>query len=243
MAVAGPRLIEAHDVGEAWLDMAGYVLANGREVRNLVVAIADPVWVDPVVHLAMENFCRSSGLLTPKHVAYTIFPEGLARRRTASELFDAYNRRQGFFDLVKTSWGTYFRRMTCYDRPHGPENQLGRIIGAINSRKVCHRAAYTVVIQQPGGESVRPRGGPCLNYLGIQMEPGQPRTMSLLAVYRNHDVVQRAYGNFIGLGWLLKFLCRETGSCVGRLTCLSSRAYIDRRVRALRTFLATLGDL
>jgi hypothetical protein len=241
MAVAPPHLIEANDVSEAWLGMARCVLANGKEVRNLVVAIADPVSVDPVVHAAVEDFCRSRRLLTPKHVAYTIFPEGLARARTASQLFDVYNRRRGFFDCVKTGWGTYFRRMTCYEGQRGRENQLDRIIHAVNSRKACHRAAYTVVIQQPGRESVRPRGAPCLNYLAVQMEPGQPRTMSLLAVYRNHDVVERAYGNFIGLGWLLRFLCRETGSCVGGLTCMSSRAYIDRSVRALRELLETLG--
>ena len=88
---------------------------------------------------------------------------------------------------------------------------------------------------------MRPRGGPCLNYLALQIEPGEPRTISLLAVYRNHDVVERAYGNFLGLGWLLGFLCGETNSAVGQLTCLSAHAYIDRSIDALRAVLKTLG--
>jgi len=73
------------------------------------------------------------------------------------------------------------------------------------------------------------------------MEPSKPRTISLLAVYRNHDIVERAYGNYLGLGQLLAFLCTETGSSAGQLTCLSSHAYINRSVRALRTLLDTLG--
>lgn len=245
MAIAGPHLIEAKNPGEAWLAVCKYVLANRNEVRNLIVAIDDPVSVDPVLHGAIEAFCQSQGLLRPKQVAYTIFPDRLARRWTGAELFDGYNRRRGFFDRVsnmKRSWGTYFRRMTHYEGQHGPVNQLGRIIDAINSRTACHRAAYAILIQQPGGENVRPRGGPCLNYLALQIKPGEPRTISLLAVYRNHDVVERAYGNFLGLGLLLRFLCRETNSAVGQLTCLSAHAYIDRSIGTLRALLKTLGQ-
>jgi len=241
MAIAGPHLITANSIPDAWLAVTGYVLANHNEARNVVVAIHDPLSVDPVLHRSIEAFCRDQGLLMPKQVAYTIFPRGLARRRTASELFDAYNRTRGFFDRVKTGWGTYFRRMTHYEVGHGAVNQLGRIIDAINSRTLCHRAAYTMAIPHPGGENVRTRGAPCLNYLAFQIEPDELQTISLLAVYRNHDVVERAYGNFLGLGWLLRFLCNETESQVGQLTCLSSHAYINDRVRALRTFLRTLG--
>jgi len=242
MTIAGPHLIEAENPGQAWLAMCNCVLANHNEVRNLVVVIHDPISVDPLVDMTVEAFCRSQGLRTPKHVAYTIFPQGLARRHAGSDLFTAYNRTGGFFDRVKTSWGTYFRRMTYYEGRDGPVNQLARIIEGVNSRKACHRAAYTVTIQQPGSENVRARGAPCLNYLALQMEPDRPRTISLLAVYRNHDVVERAYGNFVGLGWLLGFLCRETNSAVGQLTCLSAHAYIDRSIGALRALLKTLGQ-
>jgi hypothetical protein len=242
MAIAGPHLIEADNIGEAWLAMCSYVLANHNEVRNLLVAINDPISIDPSLHKSVDAFCQSQGLLTPKHVAYTIFPEGLAKRHTGSGLFAAYNRTRGFFDRVKTSWGTYFRRMTQYEGQRGRVNQLGRIIDAINSRTACHRAAYTMLIQQPGGENVRPRGGPCLNYLALQIEPDAAQTINLLAVYRNHDVLERAYGNFVGLGWLLGFLCDETNSAVGHLTCLSAHAYIDRRIGALRGLLNTLGQ-
>ena len=241
MAIAGPQLIRASNIGEGWLNLAQYVLLNHGEARNVVVVIDDPVSVDDALHGSIQAFCHEQGLLAPKHVAYTLFPQGLAQQRTASELFDAYNRTRGFFDRVKTGWGTYFRRMTHYEGGDGAVNQLSRIIDAINSRTLCHRAAYTMAIPVPGSENVRTRGAPCLGYVAVQVEATQPRRISLLAVYRNHDVVERVYGNFLGLGWLLRFLCDETGSQIGQLTCLSSHAYINGHVGALREFLRTLG--
>lgn len=240
MPIAGPYLIEANNPAEAWLAVSSYVLANNNEARNVLVAIENPVCTDPGLHQAIEYFSHAEDLRTPKHVAYTIFPKGLARTRDTSELFAAYNRKRGFFDRIRNSWGTYFRRMTFHAGRRPPVNQLQLIIDAINSRTSCYRAAYTMIIQQPGGENIRPRGGPCLNYLAVQMEPGEPRTISLLAVYRNHDVVERVYGNYLGLGWLLHFLCDATNSRVGQLTCLSSRVYVSGKVRALRALLETL---
>ncbi len=244
MTTAVPYLIQAGTIGEAWADVCNHVLANHNDVRNLLVTISDPASLDSELHAAVDDFCRVEGLLTPKHVAYTIFPKGLAEGRSADELYHVYNRPRGFFERVsrrRRGWGTYFRRMTCYEAKGGRVNQLHRIIEAINKRAECHRAAYTMLIQQPGPDNARRRGGPCLNYIALQLHPGEPRTIGLLAVYRNHDVVERVYGNYLGLAWLLAFICGETGSQVGPLSCLSSRAYVERKVTALRNLLNNVG--
>jgi thymidylate synthase len=189
-------------------------------------------------HDKMEAFAKAQGILGPKHVAYTIFPLRLYQNRwDAAALFTAYNRRRGLFERIKTGWGTYFRRMTNYEGANGTVNQLDNIISAIRGRDKLSKAAYTIVIQTPGGETVRPRGGPCLNYIAVQAEPGQsgqPLTLGLLAVYRNHDFLKRAYGNYWGLCNLLKFLARETDGTAGALTCVSSHAYVADKKRALK---------
>jgi len=59
--------------------------------------------------------------------------------------------------------------MTNYEGVNGTVNQLGNIITAIGDRKTLSKAAYTIVIQHPGRESVRPLGGPCLNYLAVSV--------------------------------------------------------------------------
>jgi len=223
----------------AWLKATRRLMASHWELRNLIVHIRNPCILVETFHYGMEAFATAQGILGPKHVAYTIFPHGLSRGKDAAGLFSAYNKRQGFFGRVKTGWGTYFRRMTNYEGTNGTVNQLGNIIAAIRDRENISKAAYTIVIQHPGGETVRPLGGPCLNYLAVQAEPAQtdqPMTLGLLAVYRNHDFLERAYGNYWGLCNLTGFLAREVDARPGPITCVSSHAYVSEKKTALKAF-------
>jgi hypothetical protein len=237
-----PALIVSNDFQNAWLEVVKQLMASSWELRNLVVHIKNPTLLDQTFHDKMEAFARAQGILGPKHVAYTIFPHRLYDRKgNAVGLFTAYNRPRGLFDRIKTGWGTYFRRMTSYQGADGTVNQLANIISAIRNRENLSRAAYTLVIQTPGGETVRPQGGPCLNYIAVQAEPNQthrPISLGLLAVYRNHDFLERAYGNYWGLCNLLRFLAKEVGGAPGPFTCVSSHAYVSGKKSALRTLVA-----
>jgi hypothetical protein len=223
-------------------------LADGRwEARNIVAQVKDSKQFDPGFHSKVEAFCGREGLLRPRHVAYTIFPVEFAEKMGSSQrLFAEYNRRNGLYHKLqrryrnRSSWGTYFRRMTHFETPAGTTNQLDNVIRAVRSREKVSKAALTIVIQQPGSETTRPLGGPCLNYIAVQEENTLPTTLGLLAVYRNHDFLERAYGNYWGLCNLLCFLAKETDSAPGPVTCISSRAYVDGKKPALRAFAAGL---
>jgi thymidylate synthase len=241
MSIWSPRIVEAPSFQLAWINAARLILDNGREMRNLVVSISDINAFNPSIHQAFEKFCRVNGLLAPKDVAYTIFPQGLTRTgRNANDLFKIYNKPGGLFDRIKTGWGTYFRRMTHYNSARNNDyiNQLNKIIEALRTRRNVATSAYTMVIQEPGSETTRPLGGPCLNYIALQIDAGPPKRIGLLAVYRNHDFLKKTYGNYLGLIQLLKFICRETGYDEGPLTCMSSHAYIDDHIGAFRTLLS-----
>jgi hypothetical protein len=65
--------------------------------------------------------------------------------------------------------------------------------------------------------------------------------LGVLAVYRNHDFLQKAYGNYWALCNLLCFLAKETNTIAGPLTCVSSHAYVEgKQRRALWKFLEEL---
>lgn len=234
-----PILVVSNDFQNAWLKVVKQLMVSDWELRNLVVHIKNPTALDQAFHNKIEAFARALGILGPKHVAYTIFPHKLYDHKgNAAGLFTTYNRPRGLFDRIKTGWGTYFRRMTSYEGVDGIVNQLDNIISAIRNREYLSKAAYTLVIQNPGGETVRPLGGPCLNYIAIQVEPdqtAQPMTLGLLAIYRNHDFLKRAYGNYWGLCNLLRFLAKEVSGTPGPLTCVSSHAYVSDKKTALRT--------
>jgi thymidylate synthase len=239
-----PVCVVCDDFQEVWLEVARLLMASHWELRNLIVQIKNPGVLDQQFHDKISAFAQSEGLLGPKHVAYTIFPHGLYRNKgNATALFTAYNRSRGLFERLhrlKPGWGTYFRRMTHYEGTKGTVNQLDNIITAVRNRENLSRAAYTIVIQRPGGETVRPVGGPCLNYIAVQAksgQSGQPLILGLLAVYRNHDFLERAYGNYWGLCNLLMFLAQEVGGTPGPLTCLSSHAYVSDKKMALKALL------
>lgn len=235
-----PVTIVTDGFQSAWLEVVNNLMASQWELRNLVVQIRNPSLIDEGLNDSVTDFARTEKLLAPKHVAYTIFPQGLyGGNRDANAVFTSYNRKDGIYDRLhrrKPDWGTYFRRMTYYMTPNGVVNQLGKIINAIRDRENLSKAAYTMIIQKPGGETVRPLGGPCLNYVAVQAEPGQPLCLGLLAVYRNHDFLERAYGNYWGLCNLLVFMAREVGGTPGPLTCVSSHAYVSDKKTALKTF-------
>lgn len=198
--------------------------------------------MDQPSHTRFDSFLRTVAPISPKAVAYTIFPFNMPRSFTArARLFSKYISK--FYPWTRSQahsgWGTYFHRMIAYPSTTTPVNQLENIISAINDRSSTSRAAYTIVIQRPGGETVRPLGGPCLNYIAVQIKKGNPNILSLLATYRNHDFLTRAYGNYWGLCELTKFIAHETNSRPGALTCVSSHAFVADHKPALAAFISS----
>jgi hypothetical protein len=241
-------VIQASNTSEAWLKAVRRLLDCGGECFSLMVEIANPTQTEAAIHGAYEQLLADYGLLTVKKVVYTVFPVSLYNNpqvaRNASRLFEAYNRKGGVFDRLqsryprKMGWGSYFRRLTHYPAvdKNGRVvtiNQLERTIEMLRTRQRTHKAAYTLLIQIPGIDGSRTIGGPCLNYLALQLE--KPRVLNCLAVYRNHDFIQRAYGNYLALGHLMQFLCDQTDYSLGRLSCLSSHASI-KNLRGSRSW-------
>ena len=240
-----PYLIIQRSFQAAWVSAISFLRNNLWEQHNLVVQIKDPRHHDDKLHKDISDFELQNKLFGSKHVAYTIFPHNLYKKNSNADkdkLYDKYNNR--FYPWTRTKahrgWGTYFKRMIDYETRYGRVNQLDNIITAIKTRRNSAKAAYTIIIQRPGGETIRPLGGPCLNYIAVQLKAGRPRTLGLLAIYRNHDFLRRAYGNYWGLCNLLNFLADETGSTPGPLTCISSHAYIDTKRNKVQSLLKVL---
>lgn len=238
--INSPMLINCSTIQEAWLTALSHLHKNSWRVRNLVVHISGcNIW-DDIRSRVINNFLLNRAKLNPKRVAYTIFPFRLFEILGDSErLYNEYNKQGGFYDKhYSGGWGTYFQRMTAYPGHDGHVNQLKQIIESIRGSDSVHKARYTMIIQSPGGETIRPLGGPCLNYISLQIDNGHVFPVAgLLAVYRNHDFIHRAYGNYWGLYELLKFICRETKMDVGPVTCVSSTAYVEDYKRATKEFI------
>ena len=71
-----------------------------------------------------------------------------------------------------------------------------------------------------------------LSFCAVQRDEDK---VHLSAHYRNHYMIERAYGNYLGLGRLLKYIADQAGLVAGTLTVISGHAEIDRSPLSLFT--------
>lgn len=210
---------------DAWRAGVEVILnAPGREVFNLITEIETPCsteeeWFDRYSPKAVG--CKDSLSV----VARVLFP-ALARKdgenrqqylARSARLLDR-GRRTKWLD--RPSWGsTYFERLQSLD---GSANQIESAIHALNWGSGRPKAAIVMHLSSPRSDTLRPRGAPCLQFIEIMARDNQ--RLDMFAVYRNHDFLNKALGNFIGLGRLLEFIATESGNSCGKVVCHSVHA-------------------
>ena len=215
----------------AWAQAILALSDHNWNAWNLLLQIDHPELYDKTTDDLLVSFAKKQKLILPKHVAHTIFPQTFLKNNISKDrLYEKYWR---FFKMSRkmphSGWGTYFERMIRYSTPKGDIDQLGSIIDNIKSRSRNYGASYTMVIPYPHRDLNKLMGAPCLNYITIQVEKTETRKkINLLAVYRNHDFTERAYGNYWGLCNLLKYIVQETNCSMGTLTCVSSHAFVPK---------------
>ena len=239
--------MEDPDLSVAWGKALQLVTRPGHsEVGSLTVAVTgftdDGVVVESLaIRRALEVVLRARGKQTVDTVANTIFPSALwnpAAPRQA--LFDRYTRiAPKLRRLVPNRRGTYFERMVS-GGPPGQPNQLEFAISTYTRRPGVRRSVLQVGVFNPtrdhSGSALL--GFPCLQHVTFApMASG----LHVNAFYATQYMVERAYGNYLGLCRLGQFVAREMGIRLARFTCLVGIAERDIAVRDVRPILAEVG--
>lgn len=159
----------------------------------------------------------------------------------AADLFDSYVEMLPTLRSAHSanSRGTYFGRMVHWP---GTEvdgiNQLALRIEWLRSlarRHVGTNNTLDIDVAADSLDQERPLSGiqvyavtdtriysfPCLTHLDLTLYQG---TLHCTAVYRHQYLVKKAYGNLLGLGNLMQFLCQQTGFEVGELVVHATMA-------------------
>ncbi len=115
--------------------------------------------------------------------------------------------------------GTYFGRLVAFGR--GPEdgNQLEHIIKNYTERGVSRPTAMVASVFDPLKDHTtqRRRGFPCLHLVEFA-DLGHGR-LAVKADYPCQFLFERAYGNYLGLCQLGRFMARELKLELAQLTC------------------------
>ena len=179
-------------------------------------------------------------------VASTIFPASLWNpRRSRRELFDRFDR---IWPRVKkcprNRRGHYFRRLTQFGNGNHA-NQLDYIIKTYRGGN-HRRSALQGALLDPAQDHTnsRQQGFPCLQQ--VAFTPLGGGEICVTGFYGLQYLFERAYGNYMGLCWLGRFMAHEMGLKLTRMTCVASAVMLaDSKVRkgALATLAGVVQDV
>ncbi|RDI16347.1 hypothetical protein [Lentzea flaviverrucosa] len=249
-------IVSASDVSDGWLQMIDIALSAPQyQLLHSVVRMANPTAEDPHVRTAVDEMLSARKLAPVETVANTIFPASLAARcKDAEELSDRYRRIYARLrkESTKNRSGTYFGRLVEYPGLEG-KGQLPRLIKLLSREVKKQRrvalyemapsspvvdfepvvengsAEYEAVLSEPVSvyapeKDGLPFGFPCLTQLSFQLDGDR---LHGLALYRGQYLVERAYGNYLGIGRLLDYIASSSGLKCGQLTVMVGYAQVE----------------
>ncbi|MFN4310564.1 MAG: hypothetical protein ACK4FK_08230 [Ferrovibrio sp.] len=214
---------------DAWKAASQFIHDNGAQ-HSLLVIVRRPTifqrdWLDLYSPHHIDRDCDDLSSVVKTAFPYKIAAiPGLGRAAIYDRYLKARRRYLARPGHAREGWGTYFQRLVSYGPNH--VNQLERVIEKINLWPRAE-AALVMHLSDPGQDSPQRRGGPCWQFGEIIWHLDD--SLDLVVVYRNHDYLNKALGNFLALGMLLEFIANATGKRPGNLICHSVHAYTPRK--------------
>jgi len=162
-------------------------------------------------------------------IANTIFPNSLWTPKALDNAEDLYARYDRIWTTIAkcpaNSKGVYFRRLIAYF-PEGlpassePVNQLKHVIETFRGGNHRHSALQASIFDPTRDHTnSRQRGFPCLQQVAFDTSEGE---LGVTGFYALQHHVPKAYGNYLGLCWLGRFMAHQMGLRLSQVTCIAS---------------------
>lgn len=241
--------IEHNNLSVAWGRALLAASARGRkEFGPLIVSVtgfdqSSAFYEKPALRNALDTVLLAEGMQRVQTVANTIFPASMWNPSAPrSDLFARYMKITARLRRAspKNKRGIYFERMIT-GGPSGRENQLDFALTTYRARTGVRRSVLQVGVFHPGLDhsAAAQLGFPCLQH--VTFAPTD-RGLSVNALYASQYVVERAYGNYVGLCWLGRFVAHELGIPLIRMTCFTGIAECELGKGRLATLIAAATE-
>lgn len=199
--------------------------------------------------IEQKDLRHSDGnLLTVATVANTVFPAALYHPHLGDEaaprVYENYELSMRMHRRRKGDKETYFNRLVAYPvggladegderlNLNGTWNQLDYYVGRLRrQRETLHlSSSYELGVSHPIDADLRVQAPfkdkrmtsfPCLSHISLTLVDDR---VHMNATYRNQTFISRAYGNYVGLAALLRFVAMETGSQPGEVQVVATHA-------------------
>ncbi len=235
----------------AWTEVFLRLMEPGAsEMAPAVITISEfderslPVEVpgaQAAINKVNDQLCRT--------VASTIFPNSLWVPDAQNDARRLYARYERVWPVIARCWpnskGVYFRRLTAYAPEGHPKgspaiNQLEHIVETYKGGNHRHSALQASIFDPTRDHTnSRQRGFPCLQQVAFGVSEG---TLEVTGFYALQHHVPKAYGNYLGLCWLGRFMAKQLGLRLAQVTCIASSLKLPVGGGYSKTNLAPLKD-
>ena len=233
----------SNNLSELVLELFKLFLIPGvKEVTGLSVTINGfdnygDVNEDQKIRQKIDNALNRNDFQTINTVANTIFPVNLWNPKLGRvKLFKRYERILPKLKKCEHNKnGIYFERMTNFKNGF---NQLDKIIDIYKSG-ITRRSAHQVAIWDPLRDlkKVPYNKFPCLQHVVFQCVQ---KKLIVIGFYAIQYLVERAYGNFLGLCNLGKFMAHELKIPLIEVRCYTGVEELDINKTELKRIVSSV---
>lgn len=231
--------ISSDNLSRAWAQAFLHVMGHGvKEIIPLVVTVtdiaADSISERQEIREALDKqilaLKSNHPKLQPCHtVANTIFPQSMWNPSDKDDAAKLFARFEKAWPRIKrcsqNRRGSYFRRLTAF-RSDGDSEAVNQLVHVINTYRGDNhrRSALQAAVFDPALDHTnsRQQGFPCLHQ--VAFTPDGNGGLAVTGFYATQYLFDRAYGNYLGLCRLGRFMAKQLDLQLVRMTCIASVA-------------------
>ncbi len=231
-----PLIINENNISVAWAKALLAGLSPEKELIPLILTVNElnnkENWEDLEIRSLLDSNLKKLGKQSCKTVASTIFPESLWNAKANREqLYERYFKiLPAIKKCSKNRHGVYFERLIDFNESgnlNEANNQLEHVIlTRLNGNH--RRSALQVSIYDPKRDQSNQRqlGFPCLQHITF-VPHADEKGLTINAFYATQYLFERAYGNYLGLCNLGRFVAHELNLELIQMNCMVGIAKED----------------
>lgn len=245
MSSNAPLIIKPTHLSQAWAHLFLQIIDSKSTKASTVLLslsdfVEDEAIEDLVIREALDDCLLAIDKQSVHTVANTIFPINLWKR-VGFNRHELYEKYLGNFSRIKSlgchnnDRGTYFQRLIAFggdirkgkrlDQCNG--NQLEHIISGYLHSKMRYTMLQASIFDPHRDHTTSPRlGFPCLQHLQFVPDK-QEKTLIVNAYYATQQILEKAYGNYLGICRLSSFMAHEMRLTLNQVNFFIGIAKLD----------------